>query len=149
MPALSSLSGEWAFRARTGLREIGGSLRFGSEGGGLVGAYVAPNGRATPLTNLTWNGELISFGITGSLGTWQLSGVVTGDRMSGTFETISGVVPWTAERGIARPSPTPAASAAFGRGVRSANRRPRERFAQDNAGNGPLCSRDERWEPLG
>ena len=107
MSAVSPLSGEWAFRARTGQREIGGSLRFGSEGGGLAGVYVAPNGRATPLTNLTLTGELISFGITGSLGTWQLSGVVTGDRMSGTFETISGVVPWTATRGGPSPSPSP------------------------------------------
>jgi hypothetical protein len=66
--------------------------------------------------NLVFTGELISFGITGSLGTWQLSGVVTGDRMTGSFETISGVVPWTAERGTARPSPTPSASATPGPG---------------------------------
>lgn len=69
---------------------------------------MAPSGRETPLTDLNVQGEKISFGIPGAVGTWQLIGVLSGDRINGTFETISGVVPWTAARGA---PPTPSSPA--------------------------------------
>jgi len=59
------------------------------------------------------DGEKVSFGIVGSLGTWNLVGVLTGNRMQGTFETITRVVPWDAVKGTgpaappAQPSPAP------------------------------------------
>ncbi len=93
------------FRARSAEREIGGSLRFFNQRGALAGAYAAPTGRETPLTDLNVQGEKISFGIPGAVGTWQLIGVVSSDRINGTFETISGVVPWTAVRGVAPAAP--------------------------------------------
>ena len=55
-------------------------------------------------------GRKISFGIPGAVGTWQLIGVLSGDRINGTFETISGVVPWTAVRGAAPVPSSPAPS---------------------------------------
>ena len=91
-------------------REIGGTLRFWNQDGRLSGAYVAPNGRSTPLTNITVDGEKVSFGIVGSLGTWNLVGVLQDNRMQGTFETISRVVPWDATKGAgpaAPPAPAP------------------------------------------
>jgi hypothetical protein len=108
----SPLLGEWAFRGHVPDREIGGNLRFWNQNGKLAGAYVAPNGRSTPISNITVDGEKVSFGIVGSLGTWSLVGVMSGgNRMQGTFETISRVVPWDAVKGTgpAAPPPPPAA----------------------------------------
>lgn len=73
---------------------------------------MAPDTRTTPLTDITLDGERVSFGIVGSLGTWKLIGVVSGDRMNGTFETISRVVPWEAIRGGASVPAAPRATAA-------------------------------------
>ncbi|MFN2632130.1 MAG: hypothetical protein ABR610_01755 [Thermoanaerobaculia bacterium] len=112
-PSLSSpVLGSWTFRARSADREIGGGLRFFNQRSALAGAYVAPSGRETPLTGVNVQGEKISFGIPGAVGTWQLIGVLSGDRINGTFETISGIVPWTAVRGAppASSSPAPAVS---------------------------------------
>lgn len=71
---------------------------------------MAPGGRETPLTDVNAQGEKISFGIPGAVGTWQLIGVMSGDRINGTFETISGVVPWTAIRGTGVAAPGPPSS---------------------------------------
>jgi hypothetical protein len=130
-PAISSpLLGTWAFRGHVPEREIGGTLRFFNEAGRLAGVYAAPNGRSTPLSNITLDGEKVSFGIVGSLGTWNLIGVLNGDRMNGTFETLTRVVPWEATRegtgrtlappaagssGAAAPAPAPRATPAANR----------------------------------
>lgn len=92
-------------------REIGGTLHFSNDAGRLAGVYLAPNGRSTPLSNIQLDGEKISFGIVGSLGTWNLIGVLNGNRMNGTFETLTRVVPWEAQRGAAAaPAMPPTAS---------------------------------------
>jgi hypothetical protein len=104
----SPISGDWSFRATAGERTIGGRLRFWTERGRVLGVYVAPDGRTTPLVDVALDGGKVAFGIVGSLGTWKLNGVLTGDRMNGTFETISRVVPWEAVRGGASTSPAPA-----------------------------------------
>ena len=110
----SPLSGDWSFRATAGEnRTIGGRLRFWTERGRVLGVYVAPDGRTTPLIDIALDGGKVSFGIVGSLGTWKLNGVLAGDRMNGTFETISRVVPWESIRGGASPqAAAPAAPAA-------------------------------------
>ena len=90
--------GQWSFRAETGDRPILGSLAFRMEGAELAGAYVAPNGKATRLSNLTSAGGRIAFDIVGPLGTWHLVGAVAADRMAGTFETVTRTVSWTATR---------------------------------------------------
>jgi hypothetical protein len=101
----SPISGDWSFRATAGERTIGGRLRFWTERGRVLGVYVAPDGRTTPLVDVVLESGKVSFGIVGSLGTWKLNGVLAGERMNGTFETISRVVPWEAVRGGASVSP--------------------------------------------
>lgn len=108
------IAGDWLFRAHPGEnRAIGGALRFAVEGGRLVGTYIAPNGKTAPLSDVARDGDRISFAIPGQLGSWKLTGVVSGDHMNGTFETVSRVVPWEATR--AKPGesvPAPANPAA-------------------------------------
>jgi hypothetical protein len=108
----SPIAGDWSFRAAAGERTIGGRLRFWTERGRILGVYVAPDGRTTPLIDVALDNGKVSFGIVGSLGTWKLNGVLAGERMNGTFETISRVVPWEAIRGGASTSAAPAAPAA-------------------------------------
>ena len=103
----SPISGDWSFRAAAGERTIGGRLRFWTERGRVLGVYVAPDGRTTPLIDIAVDNGKVSFGIVGSLGTWKLNGVLAGERMNGTFETISRVVPWEAVRGGGATAPAP------------------------------------------
>jgi len=80
------------------------------EGSEIVGFYVAPSGKATRLDSLVISGGQISFNIVGPLGSWHLVGTMAGDRMSGTFETITRTIPWTAIKKPAAataPSPSP------------------------------------------
>jgi len=103
----SPLLGSWAFRAETGDRPIGGDLRFSLEGSELVGFYVGPSGKATRLISLLVSGDQIAFDIVGPLGKWHLVGTVAGDRMSGTFETITRTISWIAAKKPATTPPAP------------------------------------------
>jgi hypothetical protein len=82
------------------------------EGSELIGFYVGLSGKATRLTSLQVAGDRISFDIVGPLGNWHLVGTIAGDRMTGTFETVTRTISW-----IAAKKP-PAAPASPGPSVR-------------------------------
>ena len=103
-PAASPLQGRWSFRGETGERPLIGTLVFEMEATGLGGAYLAPNGKATRMADLRLSGNRIAFDIVGPASTWHLEGTVSGDRISGTFQTLQRTVPWTAVK--LPPSPT-------------------------------------------
>ncbi|HTD51395.1 MAG TPA: hypothetical protein VK780_00095 [Thermoanaerobaculia bacterium] len=103
-PTPSPLLGSWAFRAETGEHPIGGDLRFSFEGSEPIGFYVGPSGKATRLISLQVSGGQISFDIVGPLGNWHLVGKIAGDRMAGTFETVTRTISWIA---VHKPATTP------------------------------------------
>jgi hypothetical protein len=105
----SPLTGFWAFRGETGDRPIGGALRFWMEEGELVGAYMAPSGKATRLANLKLSGNHVAFDIVGPLGAWHLTGTLDGSRMTGTFQTVTRTIAWAAVR-QREPGPAPTAT---------------------------------------
>ncbi len=102
----SPLTGFWAFRGETGEHPIGGALRFWTDRTELAGAYLAPNGKATRLANLVLSGSAIAFDIVGPLGSWHLTGTVSGARMSGSFQTVTRTISWAAVR-QREPGPAP------------------------------------------
>jgi hypothetical protein len=106
---VSPLIGFWAFRGETGDRPIGGALRFWYEEGEVVGAYIAPSGKATRLANLKMNGNFVAFDIVGPLGAWHLTGTLDGSRMTGSFQTVTRTVSWAAVR-QREPAPAPTAT---------------------------------------
>lgn len=86
------------------------------EGTDLLGAYVNPAGKATRLVNLVISGDRVSFDIVGPHGSWHLTGTRAGDRIAGTFQTISRIITWTAvKEGTAAPAPGAAPSPSPGR----------------------------------
>ena len=81
------------------------------EGSELVGFYVGVSGKATRLTSLQVVGNRISFDIVGPLGNWHLVGTIAGERITGTFETVTRTISWIAAKkppaAPASPSPAP------------------------------------------
>ena len=108
-PVLPSLSGDWAFRAAaTAGNVIAGTLRFQSAPSGLLGTYIGLRGNATQLSNLRVSGNSLSFDLVTPRAVWHMQGILSGDKIEGTFQTAERTVPWTALRQGAGISPTPA-----------------------------------------
>jgi hypothetical protein len=78
------------------------------EGSELLGFYVGLSGKTTRLTSLQVAGDKISFDIVGPLGNWHLVGKIAGDRMAGTFETVTRTISWIA---VQKPPTTPTRAA--------------------------------------
>jgi hypothetical protein len=74
----------------------------------VIGVYVGLSGKTTRLASLRVAGEQISFDIVGPLGNWHLVGKIAGDRMTGTFETVTRTISWIAAK---KPSAAPTRSA--------------------------------------
>jgi len=78
------------------------------EGSDVIGVYVGLSGKTTRLASLQVAGDKISFDIVGPLGNWHLVGKIAGDRMAGTFETVTRTISWIA---VHKPPTTPTRAA--------------------------------------
>jgi hypothetical protein len=74
----------------------------------VIGVYVGLSGKTTRLASLRVAGDQISFDIVGPLGNWHLVGKIAGDRMTGTFETVTRTISWIAAK---KPSAAPTRAA--------------------------------------
>ena len=104
-PAVSWI-GEWDFRADTGKGVLAGTLRFRAAGVGMAGTYAGLRGNTTELSNLTTAGNRISFDLVTPTAVWHLEGIVSGDRIEGTFRTAERTIPWTGSRKGTAPTPS-------------------------------------------
>jgi hypothetical protein len=95
---VSSLPGDWEFRADAGKGVIAGTLRFRAVPSGLAGVYIGLHGNATELSNLRAAGNRVSFDLVSPIAVWHLEGTVSGDSIAGTFRTAERTVRWTAAR---------------------------------------------------
>jgi len=78
------------------------------EGSEVIGVYVGLSGKTTRLASLQVAGDQISFDIVGPLGNWHLVGKIAGDRMTGTFATVTRTISWIAAK---KPPATPTRAA--------------------------------------
>jgi hypothetical protein len=93
-----SLLGDWDFRADAGAGIIAGILRFRTDPAGLAGVYVGMRGNTTELSNLRAAANRISFDLVAPRAVWHLEGILSGDRIEGTFQTAERTIRWTAAR---------------------------------------------------
>jgi hypothetical protein len=104
--AAVNLPGKWNFRAETGEKPIVGTLTFWFDNASLRGTYTGLRGNSTALWNLRVTGAIIAFDLVAARGTWHLDGTVAGATMSGTFQSASRTIRWTATK-IEAPATTP------------------------------------------
>lgn len=100
LSAQNSVDGLWDFVMTGPAGEVTAVVDLFSDGTDLIGQFDLGDGRIWPISNGTVNGNTISFDLVrgGSDVTYQMSGTVQGDQVSGKASAMGTTADWSMKR---------------------------------------------------